>query len=212
MINVGATPSRDDSITFGVSQSLNNAGTYAEMYSFAKGARCDSATISCEAQGLVTVESEWVPNDVTTWSSTSGITGTPVWTPLNSATHIPFSSISGGATPVLFNSIAQKCKSYSITVNNAIDENQFIGSATVESAQPTTYRGTFELDIVYTDTTLIADTKSYTKRPIVLAIGTGATITMADCWIETYDEPLAADSTDAKTVTYSGKFREAVIS
>ena len=77
-VNTSGAKNRDKSLTFGVSQDMNAAGTLVEHYYFAKGAICDSVTISGSNE-RVGVSTEWVPLDVTIPSATHGIGGTPTW-------------------------------------------------------------------------------------------------------------------------------------
>ena len=71
-INTSGTKNRDKSLTFGVSQDMNAAGVLVEHYYFAKGAICDSVTVSGTNE-RVGVSTEWVPLDVTIPATTHGI-------------------------------------------------------------------------------------------------------------------------------------------
>ena len=72
----------DKSLTWGISQMMNEAGALTEHYQFAKGATCNSITINGSNES-VTCDSEWFCTDATTPAITSGITGTVVWDPLH---------------------------------------------------------------------------------------------------------------------------------
>lgn len=203
-INTSGTRNRDKSLTIGMSQMLNVAGTLTEQYSFAKGAQCDSMTIAGSNEA-VTVTSEWVALDFTTPATAHGLGGTPTWEALDSATMIPYTGLTGGVDPVQWNAAAQKVRAYSVTVNNAIDEVQFIGDSQLSYAQPTTHRCTISLDIVYKDTTLIADVKTLTPRVAKIKLATGVFITLTNCVLEAFDWTTSSDSTEATTISYSGK-------
>jgi hypothetical protein len=203
-INTSGTRNRDKSLTFGLAQMLNSGGTLTEQFAFAKGAQCDSMTISGTNEA-VTVTSEWVALNYTTWATAHGLAGTPTWEALDSATMIPWTGLTGGIDPIQWNAAAQKVRSYSVTVENAIDEVQFIGDSQLSYAQPTTHRNTVSLDIVYKDDTLMADVKTLTPRTAKIKLATGVYITLTNCVLEAFDETTSADSTEAKTISYTGK-------
>lgn len=184
---------------------LNNAGTLAEQYSFAKGCQCDSITIAGTNES-VAVTSEWVALNVTDPSLTHGLSGTPTWEALDVSTMVPFTGLSGGTDPVEWNAAAQKVRGYSMTVNNAVDEVQFIGDANLSYAAPTTHRGTISLDIVYKDTAMMSDVRTLTKRAANIKLGPSVWIKLTGVVLEAYDKTLSASSTEAMTISYSGKF------
>lgn len=144
-------------------------------------------------------------------STTHGFAGTPTWEVLDPATDIGWTGLSGGVDPITWNALAQKVRGYSVTVNNAIDEVQFIGDATLSYAAPTTHRCTISMDIVYKDTTLLSEVKSLTKRTAKIKLATGWFITLTNCVLEAFDWNLSASSTEAMTVSYSGKATKAEI-
>jgi hypothetical protein len=88
---------------------------------------------------------------------------------------------------------------------------QFIGDAALSYAAPTTHRNTISMDIVYKDTTLLSEVKSLTKRTAKIKLATGWFITLTNCVLEAFDWTLSASSTEAMTVSYSGKATSAQI-
>jgi hypothetical protein len=188
-----------------MSQMLNSGGTLVEQYSFAKGCQCDSITIAGTNEA-VNVTSEWVALNVTDPATAHGLSGTPTWEALDVATMVPYTGLSGGVDPVEWNELAQKVRGYSVTVNNAIDEVQFIGDANLAYAAPTTHRGTISLDIVYKDTTMMADVRTLTKREASIKLGPDVWFVATGAVLEAYDKTLSASSTEAMTISYSGKF------
>jgi hypothetical protein len=199
-INTTGTRNRDKSLTFSASQMMNSAGTLVEHFYFAKGAICDSVTITGNNE-KVGVSSEWVPLDVTIPATIHGITGTPTWTP---QTIAGWTGLSGGVDPITWNSVAQKVRGYSITVNNAVDEVQLMGNATLDYSIPTTHRNTFTLDIPYTGSTLQSDAKSATERTLKISLGPGAFLTFTNAILTEYDFPTSATDTSATTLSYAG--------
>ena len=199
-INTSGTRNRDQSLAFSVGQYMNLSGTLVEHYYFAKGAICDSVTISGTNE-RIGVSSEWVPLDVTIPATAHGITGTPTWA---SPSVAGFTGLSGGTNPVVWNSVAQPTRSYSVTVNNAVDEVQLMGNATLDYSIPTTHRNGVTLDIPYTNSTLQSDVKAGTPRTLKISLGTGVFLTFTDCVLKEYDFPTSATDTSALTVSYSG--------
>ena len=75
---------------------MNAAGTLVEHYYFAKGAICDSVTVSGTNE-RVGVSTEWVPLDVTIPATTHGISGSPTW----AAPSVPgWTGLTGGVAPI----------------------------------------------------------------------------------------------------------------
>jgi hypothetical protein len=183
---------------------LNSAGTLVEQYIAAKGCQCDSVTIA-GSNDAVTVTSEWVALSLSNPSTTHGFAGTPTWEALNTSTDIGWTGLSGGVDPIEWNAAAQRVRSYSVTVNNAIDEVQFMGDSTLSYASPTTHRNTFTMDIVYKDNVLLSDVKSLSKRTLKIKLATGWFITLTNAVMEATELTESASSTEAFTLSYSGK-------
>ena len=202
-INTTGAKNRDKSLTFSVAQMMNAAGTLVEHFYFAKGAICDSVTISGTNE-RIGVSSEWVPLDVTIPATVSGITGAPTWAV---PTVAGFTGLSGGTNPISWNSLPQPTRSYSITVNNAVDEVQLMGNATLDYSIPTTHRNGVTLDIPYVGSSIQADVKASTPRDLKISLGPGVFLTATDCVLKEYDFPTSATDTSALTVSYSGSAR-----
>ena len=202
-VNTSGTKNRDQSLSFSVGQMMNSAGVLSEHFYFAKGAICDSVTISGTNE-RIGVSSEWVPLDVTIPATSHGITGTPTWA---TPTVAGFTGLSGGTNPVTWNSVPQPTRSYSITVNNAVDEVQLMGNPTLDYSIPTTHRNGVTLDIPYVNSTIQSDVKAGTPRDLKISLGTGVFLTFVDCVLKEYDFPTSATDTSALTVSYSGSAR-----
>jgi len=203
MINTGTTPSRDDSFTFVMSQKLNNSGTLTEMYQIAKGASISDVTISVKNGEVITVDSNWIANDISTWATTAGFT-TPTYASALSAT--PWSSIGTGASPFTFNSVTYDVRNFSCKVDQNPDRVQVVGQTGTNWIQATTREITVDVEIVYKDTTLIGDTKTMTARTASFQLNsTGPkTLSFVNMYLEAYDETVSADDTSIKTISYSG--------
>jgi hypothetical protein len=206
-INRTGTKNIDKSLTFGVGHDLNNAGTLQEHFYFAKGCQCDSVTVTI-ANDSVLVETELVALDVSTPSTSHGITGTPTWAPLTLA---GWTGLAGGVDPIQWNALPQKVRGGSITVNNAIDRIQFVGDSTLSYAQPTTHRVEGTLDIVWKDSTLLSDVKTFTKRACKIQLGPACFITLTNAVFHEAPWSLVATETTAMTVSYTLKAVKAEI-
>jgi Phage tail tube protein len=203
MINTGSTPSRDDSFTFVMSQKLNNSGTLTEMFQIATGASISDVTISVKSGEVVTVDSNWIANNISTWATTSGFT-TPTFASALNAT--PWSSVTTGANPFTFNTLTYDVRNFSCKVDQNPDRVQVVGQTGTNWIQPTTREITVDVEIVYKDTALIADTKTMTARAASFNLNsTGPKqLSFTDMYLEAYDEKVSADDTSIKTISYTG--------
>jgi len=206
-INRTGAKNIDKSLCFGVGHDLNNGGTLQEQFYFAKGCQCDSVTVTL-ANESVMVAAELVSLDVSSPSTSHGITGTPTWAAL---TLPGWTGLAGGVDPIDWNAVPQKVRGGTITVNNAIDRIQFLGDATLSYAQPTTHRVEGSLDIVWKDGTLLADVKAFTKRTCKIELGPSTFITLTNAVLHEAPWNLVATETSAMTVSYALKATKAEI-
>lgn len=181
----------------------NSAGTLVEQYQIAKGCSISSVTINVNSGEVVTVDSDWIANDISNWSTTSGLT-TPTYATALTAT--PWSTVTTGANPLSWNSQNYDVRNFSCTINQNPDRIQVVGQTGTTWIQPTIREITFEMDVVWKDTTLQTDAKSHTPRTMTFNLNSvgPTTLTFTEAQIEDYDETVSADSTEAKVTTYSG--------
>lgn len=206
-INRTGAKNVDKTLTIGASQDLNNAGALAEQYYFATGCQCDSIRIAGSTE-RVFITSEWVALNWTTPSTTSGLAGTPTF---ESLTATGFTHLSGGSNPITWNAVAQPVREYDITVENAIDETQLMGSSTLDVAIPTTQRVSGTITIPYKDATLIADAKALTPRTLKISIGPSVFLNLTDCVLEELSWSINATSTSIHQIPYRLKSASAAI-
>lgn len=201
MINLGATPSRDDTYTIFLSQQQNVTGTLTEQYQVALGCSISAVTISVKNGELVMVDSDWIANNIASWVTTSPFT-TPTYA--TALTAVPWSAVTAGA--FTFNAVPYDVRNFSCKIDHNPDRVQVVGQAGTTWIQQTTREISIDVDIVYKDTTLQADTKTLTARAASFVLNTvgPVTLSLTDVYLESYDETVSADSTDAKTVSYSG--------
>lgn len=201
MVNLGSTPSRDDFYTIFLSQKQNVTGTLTEQYQVARGCGISDVTMSVKDGELVMVDANFIANTISDW-----VTASPFTTPTYATTlaAAPWSAI--GAGPLTFNSVAYDTRSFSCKIDHNPDRVQVIGQSATSWIQQTTRDISLDLEIVYKDTVVQADVKSLTPRSMTFVLSTSpsATLTFTDVYLESYDETVSADSTSAKTVSYSG--------
>lgn len=203
MINLTGTGNRDDVFTFFLSQKQNVTGTLTEQYQVARGCGISDVTISVNNGELVTVDSTWIASTISDWVTTSPFT-TPTYATALSA--VPWASTTTGASPFVFNSVALDVRSFSCKINHNPDRVQVVGQSQTTWIQQTTREISIDVEVVYKDTTLQADTKSLTPRVATFQLNSvgPTTLTFTDLYLESYDETVSAESTSAKTVKYSG--------
>lgn len=207
-INTVGTKNRDKSLSFGVGQMMdtNASGTLTEHYYFAKGAICDSVTITGTNE-RIGISTEWVPLDVTIPSTTSGLT-TPTW---GAPTVAGWTGLTGGVNPITWNAVAQPARGYTVTIENAVDQVQLMGNPNLDYSIPTTHRNSFTLDVPYTSSALQSDAKNGTERELKINLGPSAVLTGTNALITEYDFPTSATDTSALTISYAGAARDFTI-
>jgi hypothetical protein len=202
MVNLTGTGNRDDFYTIFLSQKQNVTNTLTEQYQVARGCGISSVTISVKNGDLVMVDSDWIANSITDWVTASPFT-TPTYATALTAT--PWSSVTTGASPLTFNALSYDVRNFSCTINHNPDRVQVVGQSQTTWIQQTTREITIDMDVVFKDTTLQADTKTLTPRVMTFQLNSQpATLTFTDAYLESYDETVDAESTEAKTVSYSG--------
>lgn len=202
MVNLGATPSREDSFTFFLSQKQNVAGTLTEQYQIVTGAVIDNVSISVNTGEIVTIDSQWIANGISTWSSTSGFT-TPSFATALSAT--PWTSVNAG-TFEFPTGTPYDVRNFKVTISQNPDRVFVVGQSQTTWVIPTIREIAIDVDIVFKDTTVQADVKTLTARASKFTLNTvtPTVLNFTDTYLEAYDETVSADDTKAKTVSYSG--------
>jgi len=203
MVNTGATPSRDDSFTFVISQKHNSANTLVEQYQIVRGASIGDVTITVASGDVVIVDSNWIASTISDWATTSGLTGATFSSPLSA---VPWSTVTTGVNPLTFNSQTYDVRNFKCAINHNPDRVQVVGQTQTTWVNPTTREISIDMDVVWKDTTLQADTKTLTARAATFQINsvTPTILTFTDMYLESYDETVDAESTDAKVTSYSG--------
>jgi hypothetical protein len=200
---------REDSFTFLMSQQHNNAGTLTEMYQIARGCSIESVTITLDDGKPIMIESQWSALTISDWSSSHGLTGTPVFASDDIITA-PWSAITTGANPLTFNSQSYDIRHFSVTINHNPERLHVLAPNASETAtkriDPKSRDITLEMDIVFKNSNLSQDTKTFTAREMSMRLEESSNVILnfSDVFLESYDETVAADSTEAKVISYTG--------
>jgi hypothetical protein len=188
----------------------NSANTLVEQFQVAKGCGISSVTINVNSGEIVTVDSDWIASTISDWSTTAGLT-TPTYAPALTAT--PWSTVTTGTNPLTWNATPYDVRNFSCTINQNPDQVMVLGDTSTRWVQATIREITFTMDVVWKDTTLQADAKSHTPRTMIFNLNsTGpVTLTFTEAQIESYDETVSAEATEAKVTSYSGYAKSVIV-
>lgn len=201
----GGTGTIERDLQFVKSQTVD--GT--EKYRVYKGARCNSIEISITNDSAVDVTMEWICSTITDWASTPGFTGTANYALPPSAT--PWTNLTGGSQPLIWNSIAQDTPSFSMTVNNNIARIKPNGETEPKWVDPTFRDITFEFDVYDHNQTLRADMIAATERTLVYHLSGNRQLSLTGCVLTAMDTGDNAESSDPKMLSFSGTATTATI-
>ena len=199
---------REDSFTFLMSQQHNNAGTLTEMYQIATGCSIESVTITVDDGAPVMIESQWSALTISDWSTSHGLAGTPIFA--SDITTAPWSAVTTGSNPLTFNSQSYDIRHFSVTINHNPQRLHVLAPNASEIAtkriEANSRDITLEMDVVYKNSNLSQDTKSFTARTMSLLLNESSNVILNfdNVLLEAYDETVAADSTEAKIISYTG--------
>ena len=122
-----------ESLTFilGYKQALGGVSLTQHWVLF-KGCKCNSLTITVTAEGLVEVTMEWICREITTPAASHGLT-TPTIPDFSGITSAAISNVDSGAKPLTINAIAYAVNNWSITFNNNLIADPYIGTGLIEA-------------------------------------------------------------------------------
>ena len=195
-----ATHNRDQSLTFLLSQEMNNAGTLEEHYIIPTGCSCDSTSIDISLEA-VSVSQTWIANDIPIPSTTHGLSGTPTFA--SDITATPWTGITAGQNSLTHNGNSYVLRSFSCTVNHNTDQIQPIGEANVFATIPTIRDISGSFDVLHEDNELSTDAEAVTARAATVNLSTDTKLTFSDFYLTSYNESISATSTEAKTISYN---------
>src|SRR5215212_9205272 len=193
------THNRDQSLTFLLSQQMNNAGTLSEQYIVAKGCTCDSTSVEISLEA-VNVSQTWIANDIPIPTTAHGLT-TPTFASVITAS--PWTGLTAGASSLTHNGNTYVLRGFSCTIAHNTDQFQPIGESNVFATIPTIRDISGSFDVVHKDNLLSTDAENVTARAATIKLSTDTKITFTDMYITSYSETISATATEAKTISYN---------
>lgn len=152
----GGTGTIDKSLSFVYTEDINDT----ENFVFFEGAKCDKTKIEITPASVM-VTQNWICQNITTPSSSSGLT-TPTYA--SASTGTPWVGADGGSNPFTHNSNNYDTDRFVIEVSRNLDAIQVNGASQISFLVPTNRDITGEFDVLRSNTTLIADAKTGTQR------------------------------------------------
>lgn len=204
-----ATPTGTVSATLSILFSFYLNGT--ENFCIVKGARCKQVQVDMEigkpTEATFDFEAVSIIAPITT--ANAGLT-TPTFASTPSGTV--WDHLSGGASPVSWNSTGLDCKKFSITVNRNTTPDYTLGTATPFSTQPHGRKIAGDFTNLYTVTTLDADFRAGTARTLACVLKTAtSTITCTSAYIVNYTRDSDESSNDARIESCNFKCLSATV-
>lgn len=200
----GGTGTIEKSLTFVKSQKINDV----ENFTLYKGCRCDSVDIEVTNDGAVEVSMTFLCREITTPSSTSGLT-TPTFA--SNPTTAPWTNITPGSGPLSVNSVVYDTPSFSMSVTNNLERIKPNGELIAKFVEPTLRDVTFEFDTWLKDTVLLADTKTLTPRSLEYKLSTDRKLVFTDAYLEAQETSDVTTATESKIQSFSGTAKSVAI-
>ena len=193
------TNNRDQSLTFLMSQQMNNAGVLAEYYIKAVGCSCDSTTIDISLDA-VSVSQSWIANEIPIPATAHGLT-TPTFA--SAITGTPWTGLTAGSNSLTHNGNDYVLRSFSCTVNHNTDQIQPIGESNVFATIPTIRDISGSFDVLHESNALSTDAESVVARAATVNLSLDTKLTFTDFYLTSYNETISATATEAKTLSYN---------
>lgn len=206
-VNLTGTDNRDQTLTFVMTQSMNNAGTLAEAWIVARGCSCDSTSVDISLES-VNVSQTWIANDIPI-----PVFADPFQTPTyaNAITGTPWTGIAAGSKSLTYNSVQYVLRGFSMTVSHNTDQFQPIGEANVFATIPTIRDISGSFDVLHQDMTLQTDCEAVTARTASVKLSSDTKITFTDMYLTSYNETISATATEAKTLSFNFVAKSALV-
>jgi hypothetical protein len=194
-----ATHNRDQSLTFLMSQQMNNAGVLAEYYIRARGCSCDSTSVDISLES-VNVSQTWIANDIPIPTTAHGLT-TPTFA--SAITDSPWTGLSAGSSSLTHNSNTYVLRGFSCSISHNTDQFQPIGESNVFATIPTIRDISGSFDVVHEDNTLATDAEAVVARAASVKLSADTKLTFTDMYLTSYNETISATATEAKTQSFN---------
>lgn len=188
-----ASPSGTISKSLSVIYSIYLNGV--ENYIVLRGTRAKSITYSKKVGKADLVNMTFIHTTVNAPTSTPP-TGLTLVTGFPSG--VVFDWLSGGANPMSWNSVAQNCKDFTVTIERNTSADYTLGNTAAFGTQPHGRRIKGSFAVIWTGTALENDYRNGTSRTLVLVLKASAsTMTISNAKITSYKRSKASDSTEA---------------
>jgi hypothetical protein len=197
----------DQSLTFLMSQQMNNAGVLAEYFILAKGCTCDSTSVDISLES-VNVSQTWIANDIPIPTTAHGLT-TPTFA--SAITASPWTGLSAGGSSLTHNGNTYVLRGFSCSIGHNTDQFQPIGESNVFATIPTIRDISGSFDVVHEDNALSTDTEAVVARAASVKLSADTKITFGDMYLTSYNETISATATEAKTISYNFVAKTALV-
>lgn len=193
----GQTSGPDSSLSFVYSYYLN--GT--EYYQVLKGCRPTSGTMSL-SRGMWECDMTFIAKDITVPSTSSGITGTPVYQ-TGETSSSPIIHTDGGGSPFTWNAVSYAERSFSTTITREMAVMSINGDTDITYCKPVKRSISFTADVfagtASNQTSMYTDYEAKTARTASYKFTSSPskTFTFTNARISDYSFTHAAGSNDA---------------
>jgi hypothetical protein len=197
-----ATPSGLINETISILFSVYLNGT--ENFIICKGSRIKEGSISLDIGKETEISVTFTHTTITTPASSSGLT-TPTYASLPSGSVWDW--ISGGSTPVSWNSSGILCKKITINISRNSKPDYTLGNLDPHSSQPHGRRISGDFTTLWTSSTLETDFKAGTARTLAIVLKTAtSTVTVTGAKITDYsrDGDIGSDEAIVEQCTFRG--------
>lgn len=180
-----------------------------EYYRIFKGSRPQSIQLSSEIGKPITSEIQWVGLTSATPATTNGFTTPTLVSTFPSAAI--WTWLDGGAGNVTWNSGAINATKITVSVNRNTKPDPILGQTAMHSSQPYDRAITFQVENLYTDTTIETDFAAGTERTLAWVLKTAtSTLTLSSAIIDSYQtSDVVANGTETIKEMWSGTAKTA---
>lgn len=184
----------------------------SEYWTLYKGCRAESCDVSIEQDGAVEVSITYQCRDITTPSSTHGLT-TPTFGP--NPTTIPWTNLTPGSGPFVYGTTGfvpasgtiVDTPSFSFSVTNNLERVKPNGDLVVKCIEPTLRDCTVEFDTWYTKGigfTMIGNQKALSANEAIYKLSTNKLAALEDLYLETMGASDSTSATEPKLESFTG--------
>ena len=200
----GGTGTIDKSLQILVGYKLNGVENFVVF----KGCKTDKIDIEITTDDM-SITQNFICQDITTPSSSTHGMGSPVFAAAFSGT--PLCSTDTGVNPLTINSITYECLRFHASVSRNLHAVSIVGGPSAGAGKiaylvPTVRDIDIDFDLLYYNTTTMADVKTLTARAASMVINsTGPkTFTMGNLQLESTKFDLSAESKEVFVRSFSG--------